>query len=330
LLVNFTHLMSIITSVALILMVPYSKLYHDLRGGIVKLMGLAKLSRFALTFVELHFEDYTFDRLREIATTSEDFRPDPYILMGAYQGRLDWAVIYSLVLYFHMANMNNLFNSDDAMVFTVTLLMSTKYIGLSKNGKASPELTTSVCYGKVNDLIRDLLLWYLIKSLSDSITNDFVFKGAVYILSIVISTCSRDWPDLQSIHYYSIIKGKEKFLNAEWRRTFVFLGMVGSPDAQNFKEACEAPKKEELVLGDRDFALADMPFVSCWSKVMIRSKSCVLPFISIVGCTHLRRLLRFTTSGTKSSSSACSRRSGEKPLAVSWEQSWWVWWYTVS
>ncbi len=80
--------MSIVVSVALILMVPYSKLYHDLRGGIVKLMGLAKLSRFALTFVELHFEDYTFDRLREISTTSEEFRPDPYILMGTYNGSL--------------------------------------------------------------------------------------------------------------------------------------------------------------------------------------------------------------------------------------------------
>ena len=99
-------------------------------------------------------------------------------------------MIYSLVLYFHMANMNNLFNSEDAMVFTVTLLMSTKYIGLVKNGKVSQELTTSVCYGKVNDIIRDLLLWYLIKTLSDTITNDFLFKGAVYILSIVISTCS--------------------------------------------------------------------------------------------------------------------------------------------
>jgi len=96
------------------------------------------------------------------------------------------------VLYFHMANMNNLFNSDDAMVFTVTLLMSTKYIGLSKNGKVTQEMTALVCYGKVNDIIRDLLLWYLIKSLSDSVTNDFVFKGGVYILSIIISTCSFD------------------------------------------------------------------------------------------------------------------------------------------
>ena len=86
LLVNFTQLMSIVISVGLILMIPYSKLYHDLRGGIVKLMGLAKLSRFALTFVELHFEDYTFDRLKEIMTTSEEFKADPYILMGAYNG----------------------------------------------------------------------------------------------------------------------------------------------------------------------------------------------------------------------------------------------------
>jgi len=62
--------------------------------------------------------------------------------------------------------------------------------------------------------------------------------------------------------------------------------LVGSTDTQRFREDCEKPKKEELLLGERDFILADMPFVSSWNKVMIRSRACVLPFISIVAAAH--------------------------------------------
>lgn len=82
--INLTLLISGMMTVALLNSYPYTKLYHDLRGGMLKLMAFVKIGRFCLTFVELQFNDYNLDRLFEIMYRKELFRLDPFVLIGLY------------------------------------------------------------------------------------------------------------------------------------------------------------------------------------------------------------------------------------------------------
>ena len=103
-------------------------------------------------------------------------------------------MVYSCVLYFHMANLNNLFNSEDSLVFAVAFLMSTKYIYLSKNGKAPIETVNLVLLTKYNDFTKDIIIWLTTLMIAEKISQEYMFKAFIYFLSILASTCKMDLP----------------------------------------------------------------------------------------------------------------------------------------
>ena len=82
-----TTLVMISASAWTISLYPYSKLYHDLRGGLFKLLSFMKINRFLIVIVEGHFDDYNIERLKE-------FKFDPLqateslLLMVAYNSSL--------------------------------------------------------------------------------------------------------------------------------------------------------------------------------------------------------------------------------------------------
>lgn len=89
-----------------------------------------------------------------------------------------------------MANLNNMFNSDNSMAFTITLLMTTKYITLNKAGPLSESTISSVISAKMSDLVRDLGVTAMIAALSGNVTSSSWVKIAVYFGTLYISICS--------------------------------------------------------------------------------------------------------------------------------------------
>lgn len=66
---------------------PYSKLYHDLRGGMLKLICFVKLGRYVLGVLEFHLDDYNFERLKEVQ--AENGRPlEALLIMGIYNSSI--------------------------------------------------------------------------------------------------------------------------------------------------------------------------------------------------------------------------------------------------
>ena len=57
-----------------------------------------------------------------------------------------------------MANLNNMFNSDDSMTFTIILLMIVKYVVMVKGGSMSHEIIQNLMANKFSDFWRDLWL----------------------------------------------------------------------------------------------------------------------------------------------------------------------------
>lgn len=66
---------------------PYAKLYHDLRGGMLKLICFVKVGRFLMNFIESHYDDFNIERLREVSSQN-GHQIEAYILSGLYNGRL--------------------------------------------------------------------------------------------------------------------------------------------------------------------------------------------------------------------------------------------------
>lgn len=80
---NFFQLVSIGAAAAIFAAYPYAKLYHDLRGGMLKLICFVKCGRFVMALIEAHFDDFNIERLKDVA--SQNGRQiEAYILMGVY------------------------------------------------------------------------------------------------------------------------------------------------------------------------------------------------------------------------------------------------------
>lgn len=102
------------------------------------------------------------------------------------------AVAYTCVIFFHMANLNNMFNSEDSMAFTITLLMTTKYITVNKGGSLHNETVVSVISSKLSDFTRDLILTLMIVLLGGQPSKSTVVKMAAYLLTLFCCICMLD------------------------------------------------------------------------------------------------------------------------------------------
>lgn len=87
LLFNFSQLLAILAAASIFTLYPYAKLYHDLRGGMLKLICFVKVSRFVLGLIEMHFDDFNIERLKE-AAAERGSQLEAYLLMGLYNGRI--------------------------------------------------------------------------------------------------------------------------------------------------------------------------------------------------------------------------------------------------
>lgn len=83
---NFFQLLSILAAASIFTVYPYAKLYHDLRGGMLKLICFVKVGRFVIGLIETHYDDFNFERLREAATHKER-QLEAFFLMGFYNGK---------------------------------------------------------------------------------------------------------------------------------------------------------------------------------------------------------------------------------------------------
>ena len=93
-----------------------------------------------------------------------------------------------------MANLNNLFNSDDSMAFTITLLMTTKYITINKGPQISDSAVSAVISAKLSDLCRDLSLTLLAVCLSGWPSSGSLVKMGVYFGTLYACLCSLPSP----------------------------------------------------------------------------------------------------------------------------------------
>lgn len=66
---------------------PYSKLYHDMRGGMLKLLCFIKFGRFVSGLVEGHFDDYNLDRFKQF-DLEEALNLEPLLVNGLYTSRI--------------------------------------------------------------------------------------------------------------------------------------------------------------------------------------------------------------------------------------------------
>lgn len=98
-----------------------------------------------------------------------------------------------------MANLNNMFNSDDSMAFTITLLMTTKYITLNKGGNLSDSVIGSVLSNKFSDLVRDGFLTSMIIALQGFPSKSCMIKIGVYFATLYCCICSIELISLTSM-----------------------------------------------------------------------------------------------------------------------------------
>lgn len=80
---NLWQIATLATSAYLFSIYPYAKLYHDMRGGMLKLICFVKCGRFLIGLIEFHYDDYTLERLKEV--NGINGRPlEALSLMAAY------------------------------------------------------------------------------------------------------------------------------------------------------------------------------------------------------------------------------------------------------
>ena len=88
-----------------------------------------------------------------------------------------------------MANLNNMFNSEDSMAFTITLLMTTKYITLSKGGGLNNDTIVNVMSAKLSDFVRDISVTFMILLLGGQPSKSTLIKMVTYFFALFCCIC---------------------------------------------------------------------------------------------------------------------------------------------
>ena len=179
-----------------------------------------------------------------------------------------------------MANLNNLFNSEESLSFTITILMTTKYIVLNKGGNLSQDVINNVLGSKFSDFWRDFFLALIYSILSGTLTSGFMLKGGIYFMTLFLCICNLfidHFIGTQAYHYYSCKKGSDKLLTGEWDSSINFMCALKFKHIEK-----ESQLKPFEKLSEKEQHLLELGFASFWLKMMFRRNICVLPVVCIV------------------------------------------------
>lgn len=194
-----------------------------------------------------------------------------------------------------MATLNNLFSSTDNAALLIILLMATKYIAVLKHGGDKGPAEEVIANGvttKAVDFVQDLVLTLFPMMLSGPMKADYMKRVFWYFLTLFLCGV------VQCIHYYSLKRGPQRFLQKEFNslRTFILACKLPELYLKNRKNS-DCPESPEINKISRSIILTEMTqkqarilqfdFMGCWHKVMIRRKFPVFCYVSIVLLIHL-------------------------------------------
>jgi len=192
---NLSTVVSMAAIVVLISWYPYPKLYHDLRGGsVLKLVSFVKLSKFLSIMTESHFDDYNIEMFKAAkAATSTLVIIEFFVLNIIYNSRINADLVFNaMVIYFHMATLNILLSSMEALAYSIFIVMITKYILAIKTGKTNEETIHNMMSSKFSDLWRDAILVLTVLSISGANLSVSLFsKVFLYFATIIFCICKR-------------------------------------------------------------------------------------------------------------------------------------------